>query len=166
MSSATKFLGSEEMTHYPLIVEETENTRPVQDYSDFDLSGEDVLKLLSMYDPYGVWRMDLTSGKVYWSKDVYEIHGLPYTKGEVDLTKAIKAYHPEDAKMVAQLLDEAIASKSSFRFVLRLSQPDGTYKMVKSSAKYRVSTDGKAEIIGLFSQFQLPVRSIASAKLL
>jgi hypothetical protein len=84
------------------------------------MSGNDILSLLSMYDPYGAWRLDLASGEVEWSKDVYEIHGLPFTEGFVDLASAIAAYHPDDAKMVAQLIDEAIVSKSGYRFVLRI----------------------------------------------
>jgi hypothetical protein len=146
----------------PLSVEAFGEPRPFQDISSFEMSGNDILSLLSMHDTYGAWRLDLASGKVEWSKDVYEIHGMPFTEGSVDLASAIAAYHPEDAKIVAQLIEEAIANKSGYRFVLRLRRPNGTCKMVKSIAKYRKRENGKEELIGLFSQFALPIRSIAA----
>lgn len=150
------------MPQTPLTVNDDRPPRPQQEISDFRLSPQEMIDLLSMYDPYGVWRMDLESGSVHWSRDVFEIHGLEYSDGPVDLNAALAAYHPDDAKIVAQLLDETIEKKSGFRFVLRLKQSNGRYKMVKSTCRYRQNQDGSEELYGLFSEFQLPIRNIAA----
>lgn len=150
------------MPRTPLTIDDERPPRPRQDIDEYDVDGQDLMDLLSMYDPYGIWRIDLETGKVHWSPDVYQIHGLDYTEGVVDLNAALAAYHPEDAKMIAQLLEETITKKTGYRFVLRLKKPDGSYKMVKSIAKYRINRNGKAEIYGLFSEFQMPIRNIAA----
>ena len=150
------------MPRTPITIDDDREPRARQDISQFAVSSDEIIEMLSMYDPYGIWKIDLESGNVFWSRDVYEIHGLEYHEGAVNLNEAIDAYHPDDAKIVAQLIDETIANKSGYRFVLRLKQRDGTFKMVKSVAKYRVNDEGREEICGLFSEFQLPIRNIAT----
>lgn len=139
-----------------------EKERALQDISGEDMSSTDMLSLLSMFDPYGFWRLDLNTGEVFWTRDVYEIHGLEYSEGPVDLTRAMRAYHPEDQKTVAALLEETINTQTGFRFVLRLKQAGGGYKLVKSIGRYRQRPDGREEIVGLFSQFALAMRSVAT----
>lgn len=151
------------MTQNPLVVQELAKPRAPQDIDAFGFTANEMLGLLGQFDPYGVWKIDLATGKVLWSPDVYEIHELNYTEGSVDLTAAINAYHPDDAKMVAQLIDETIENKTGFRFVLRLKKPDGTHKLVKCTARHRITDEGKEEIFGLFSQFQPPIRTISSS---
>lgn len=148
----------------PLSVEDFDEMRPKQDLSNFNLGSEEVVQLLSMYDPYGVWRLELDTGHVYWSDDVFEIHGLEVKPGPVNLNDALNSYHPDDARVIAQLLEDCIANKSGYRFVMRLKKPNGEFRLVKSSGKYRETPDGKGEIIGLFSRFALPIRSIATAE--
>ncbi len=148
----------------PLVVEEFDFPPMIQDFSKFDLSGDEVLSLLSMFDLYGVWRINLEQARVYWSEDMFKLHGLPYTKEGLDLQNVLEAYHPEDVKIIAQLFDEAITSKSGFRYVLRMRQADGSYKLVKCKGRHRINKKGKPELVGLCSEFQLPIRSIAIPK--
>jgi hypothetical protein len=146
-----------------LSVDIFDKIRSTQNISGFDLTADELLSILAMYDRYGLWRLDLESGLVYWSRDVYEIHGLEYSDGPVNLTSAINSYHPEDATVISQLIEETISEQSGFRFVLRLKIKSGGFKLVKSSGKYRVNSEGKAELIGLFSQFAPAMRSIATS---
>ena len=150
------------MSALPLSVETFEEAREKQDISEFSLTGQEVVNILAMYDPYGVWRLDINTGLVYWSDDVFLIHGLDIVSGPVNLNDAINAYHPEDGRVIGQLLEECIANKSGFRFVLRLKKPEGGYKLVKSIGRYRENSDGDREVVGVFSQFALPIRSIAA----
>lgn len=152
------------MTAIPLSVELFDQMRREQDLSSFELTGDELVGLLSMYDPYGVWCLDIETGHVFWSEDVFEIHGLESKPGPVNLNDAINAYHPEDAKVIGQLIEDCIAQKSGFRFVLRLKNPKAGFHLVKALGRYRERPDGKKEIIGLFSRFALPIRSIASVE--
>ena len=150
------------MSALPLSVETFEGTRSEQNISGFNLSSQDILDVLSMYDPYGVWRLELNSGLVYWSDDVFLIHGLEVSPGPVNLNDAINAYHPDDARVIGQLIEECIASKSGFRFTLRLLKRDGGFKLVKAIGKYRETSSGNPEIIGVFTPLAPAMRTIAA----
>ncbi len=152
------------MDNLTLSVDVFDDVRDGQDISDFNLSTDELLSILSMYDPYGIWRLDLESGLVQWSKDVFEIHGMKYEEGPVNLKQAIDAYHPEDAAVLGQLIEETIAKQSGFRFVLRLKTKSGGYKLVKSSGKFRINSEGKPQLVGTFSQFAPAIRSIATSE--
>lgn len=135
--------------------------RATQSLEEIGLEDAKLLDALAQFDLYGAWRVDLESGMVYWTRDVFEIHGLPYRPGPVDLKEAISRYHPEDRELVANCIEEAVARKSGFRFVLRLMTPEGHNKLVKSNGRYRVNAQGREEIYGTFSQFQERVRMVA-----
>ncbi|MCI5073579.1 PAS domain-containing protein [Oricola sp.] len=144
-----------------LYLEIREHTRPAQSLAAIGLDDASLLDALAQFDLYGAWRLDLETGMVFWTPDVFEIHGLPYREGPVDLGQAIARYHPEDREMVANCIEEAATRKSGFRFVLRLTTPDGRSKLVKSSGRYRVNKQGGEEIYGTFSQFQERIRTVA-----
>jgi len=148
----------------PLNVEVFANPRPRQLIGSFNLNAEDLLEILSSFDPYGLWRLDLESGQFFWSRDVFNVHGLEPAEGPVDMNEAFKLYHPEDARTLGRLIDDAIRSKSGYRFVLRLRMPDGKYRLVKSVARYREPEDGTGELVGVFSRFALDIRSIATVE--
>ena len=145
-----------------LILDFKDEARPAQPVDHLNISSEEMLLLLSLFDPYGMWRMDIDSGKLFWTDDVYRIHGIERSGDSVDLAEAIECYHPEDRKYVQQVLEEAIGRKSGFRLVLRLKKPGGGYKLVKSTGKYRELDSGQREMFGTFSEFQSACRAIAT----
>ena len=136
--------------------------RPAQDISSFAISATDVLNVLSQFDPYGLWRMDVGTGLVHWSHDVYAIHGMEATDGGVDLAQAMSSYHPDDRKLMAQVIEDSVKNKSAFRFVLRVMNRHGTYKLVKCTGLFRESEQGSPEIFGTYSEFQPANRAIAA----
>ncbi len=124
------------------------------------VSHEEILKAISRFDPIGLWRVDLDRGLTYWSDEVFEIYGWDVRPGPVDVAKAIEAYHPDDRAVVAQCLEEAAKKRTGFRFVLRLTRPDGGHIWVKSCGLYRTSADGSEEIYGYFEKFSALTRSV------
>lgn len=148
------------MGNMQLNLQMQKSLKPKQDLGEIGLDNASLIDVLSQFDLYGVWRLDVETGMTYWSRDVFIIHNLPFSGGPVDIISAINAYHPEDRAAVSQCLEEALAHKSGFRFVLRLGD-DITYKLVKATGKYRENAKGKPEIYGTFSQFQPPIRSVA-----
>ncbi|MGI9353158.1 MAG: hypothetical protein ACR2O3_16490 [Rhizobiaceae bacterium] len=151
------------MEKKPLHVENFANKRDLQHIEEMGLTSSELLGILASFDQYGVWRLDLAAGQVYWSRDTFLIHGMEPHDGPVDFHAALTAYHPEDSQTLATLIDETIANKSGFRFVLRLRSGDCRYKLVKSIGTYRIREDGAEEIVGTFSKFAMAMRSIAVA---
>lgn len=100
----------------------------------------------------GHWRLDLTSGKVDWSDAVYAIHGVLRDAFDPNLGEALQFYAPEDREAVERHIAEAIASRTGFRFQLRLLRPDGEIRHVTSKAVCELGALG--EPVALFGLFQ------------
>ncbi|MEM0900616.1 MAG: PAS domain-containing protein [Pseudomonadota bacterium] len=135
--------------------------RASQDLSEVMPEAGDLLDALASFDRYGLWRFDIQKGLVYWSRDVYLIHGLEPKQGPVDIQKALNAYHLDDRAAVANCLEEAIRKKTGFRFVLRIQVGLSDVKLVKSTGIFRTTSDGREELFGSFSEFQTPIRTVA-----
>ena len=125
-----------------------------------ELSALEVLDAISRFDAIGLWRANLTTGLVYWSEAVYEIHGWEPQTGAVNVAAAIEAYHPDDREVVTRCMEETANHKKGYRFVPRLIQPDGKYAWVKSVGLYRKRDDGTEEIFGYIEKFSAVTRSV------
>lgn len=134
--------------------------RPVQPMEHVTVDGSTILEVLAQFEPFGLWRMDLDTGLVYWTRDIYEIHEIPYRDGPVNVKMAIDAYHPDDRGLVVDCLEDVVARKSGFHFVLRIATADGRYKKVKALGKFHVNEDGREELIGTFQEDPGGVRGV------
>ena len=129
-------------------VQMLDKPREKQPVEGFGLSAQDMMDLMSAYEPFGLWRIELDSGQTFWSSDTYRVLGLEPSQGAADFRWAIQQFHPEDAEMIARVLEEAIERKGSFRFALRLKQTDRSYELIHSVGCYRERQDGTEEMIG------------------
>lgn len=123
---------------------------------------DDLLNIMCGFGKYGIWKLDIETSQVRWTEDVFRIHELPHSEGAIDFDTAVSHYHPEDQRHLPQLITEAISNRSAFRFVLRLKRALSGYKLVKWTGKYREIADGRAELIGTFSELQPADRAIAA----
>ncbi len=126
-----------------------------------NINAQEVVDALAQFDPYGTWRIDISSGLMHWSEDVFRIHGLQQTDGPVNLITVLNVYHPADREIVLRAIEETTARKSGFRYVLRVQRRTGGYKLVKCTGTYRELEDATPEIVGTFSQFQSAQRALA-----
>lgn len=98
----------------------------------------------------GHWRIDLVANSLFWSAEVYRIHGLPATY-QPDLESAINAYHPDDRAMVERDVQAAIADGTPFLFQARIVRPDGEHRVVVSRGQAERSRGGKlVGVVGMF----------------
>lgn len=93
----------------------------------------------------GHWRVELGQHDVFWSDEVYAIHGLPAGPAP-SLKVAIAAYHPDDRAAVNAVIEQSIASCSPFSFRARVVQPDGSIRHVESSGQPEM-VDGKVRAL-------------------
>ncbi len=136
--------------------------RAPQQRDDIDISADELLDILASFTRLGLWRVNIDLRRTTWSEDVYAIHNMEYTPGRIALDYAIEQYHPDDRQYLSQLIEDTIANKSGFQFVLRLKARQGRYKLVRSIGNYREREDGTREIIGTFSEFQPAHRMIGA----
>lgn len=110
-----------------------------------------LMGLVMRAEPFGTWRLDLSTGQVAWSDTVYKIHGMKPESGPVNVGKAVSLYHPEDAQTVELLVNDCIAHRRGFSFVMRLNRTDGKMRYVESIASVEVdSSDTLVAIFGIF----------------
>ena len=119
-----------------------------------DSSGLDpqlITELTEEVAQVGHWHVDLINERLYWSPEVYRIHGYPPGGVELRVADAINFYHPDDRVDVDTLVTEAITSRSQFSFIKRLIRQDGTTVWVESHGRCLSGEDGKVHsIFGVF----------------
>ena len=109
------------------------------------------LELAESLAAVGHWELNLQSGALYWSDEIYRIHGVSPDTYTPDVDSAIGFYHPDDAVHVANLIDSAISEKRSFEFAFRLVRPSGDIRHVQCRA--RVTLDNSGDVVTLFGVF-------------
>ena len=137
--------------------------RPSQPIASHKLSSQDLVDVMSLLDPFGVWRLDLASWTLMLSADVFRIHGLEVRDGPIQMKEAIGLYHPDDRDYLLQLIADIVEKKGGFRYVLRISDRQSRYKLVKCTGMLRKGPQGSDEIFGTFCELPPLNRSIGTA---
>ncbi len=100
----------------------------------------------------GHWHLDSATRELFWSDEVYRIHGRPREAGPPPLDTGIEFYHPDDRAKLYQLLDTTMRSGAATSCEARLIRPDGSQRDVSVWAEARRGP-GDA-ITGVFGVFQ------------
>ena len=100
----------------------------------------------------GHWEVDLLNGELFWSDQVYEIHGVTPDIFSPNVDDAIDFYHPEDQDLVKGALEELIATQKPFSFEARVLTKIGEERYVSAKGHPRINTSG--EVTGIFGIFQ------------
>lgn len=112
----------------------------------------------------GAWKLDVVTGRVTWSDQVYRIHGVDPASFDPNLGDAIGFYHPGDREGVRRWCQKAIETGESNEFQMRLIRADGEERLVVSRCRPEVE-DGQT--IALYGVFQdVTERVLAEASLI
>ncbi|MGU3389794.1 diguanylate cyclase [Sphingomonas sp. M1A8_2b] len=95
----------------------------------------------------GHWRVNPSNQTIFWSPEVFRIHGLPEGTPPA-LEQAIDLYHPDDRGRVADIVARALADGLPFAFEARLVRADGAVRHVATQGERDYSSCDEA--IGLF----------------
>lgn len=123
---------------------------------------EEKQRLLAMAESaagIGHWRLNLADWRLFWSPEVFRIHGLEGAR-EPGIATAIRHYHPDDREKVRDWISTAITNGGSFEFDARVVRPDGQVRWVRSRGQAE-SAPG-AGIVGLFGVFQDVTEHVAA----
>lgn len=99
----------------------------------------------------GYWRLDVISNTLFWSPEVYKIHGKP-SSHIPSLEQAMAVYHPDDRERVSAIVDDALNLGKAFEFEARLVRNDGEIRHVVSHGQSEKSPDGI--VVDIFGTFQ------------
>jgi PAS domain S-box-containing protein len=99
----------------------------------------------------GHWELDASTNDLYWSDEVYSIHGLE-PEGGIDLDTAINAYHPDDRERAFGHIQRALDQNENFLLDLRIVRPGGEMRTVRSTGAVRTDTSGR--LLSIFGMCQ------------
>lgn len=118
------------------------------------IEGEVGVRLLDLAEDMahvGHWRVDLVTGEVTWSNEVYRIHDLDPAEVTPTLDMALDVYHPDDRGRVVGLVEAAIEKGEAFAFEARIIRPSGELRRVVSQGVVEADSAGRrVAIMGVF----------------
>ena len=97
----------------------------------------------------GSWALNVYSGEVFWSQEIYRIFGLD-SGTALNRDLLTQFHHPEDRLFVKQTIDSAICEGRDFEMDSRIVLPDGSVKHVHTVGHPVFNESGElTEFIGV-----------------
>ncbi|MFN4020587.1 MAG: putative bifunctional diguanylate cyclase/phosphodiesterase [Erythrobacter sp.] len=93
----------------------------------------------------GSWRVEIASGQLFWTDQVYRINGLEPGR-PVTVEQALALYRPEDRDMVSAALADTIAHGTPFAFETSIRRSDGDLRRIRVVGE-RVDVDGQPDSV-------------------
>ncbi|MBB5660418.1 PAS domain-containing protein [Brevundimonas halotolerans] len=123
-----------------------------------------VLDLAEKLSLTGYWTLNTDTGAVFWSPQVYAIHGVDDENYRPGLDDALAFYVDGDRQMVETLLAENAAAGKGWDFDATIQRRDGTLRNVRSVAACQKDPNGHVRgFIGVFKDLTDERRVIAEA---
>jgi PAS domain S-box-containing protein len=95
----------------------------------------------------GSFGWDVAGGEIYWSQETFRIFGYdPATKLTTELV--LQRTHPEDRRLVRNIIDCVSEERKDFDFEHRLLMPDGSVKHLQVVARALADKAGRLEVVG------------------
>ncbi|MEQ9327432.1 MAG: PAS-domain containing protein [Rhodospirillales bacterium] len=108
-------------------------------------------ELASRISHTGYWKHDLEPHSIFWSDEVYRIHGLPVGQPLSD-EKVLDTFHPDDREDVRSLVAAAVERQIPFEFEKRIRRPDGEIRYCHCRGFCENGPDGK--LVAIFGTCQ------------
>jgi PAS domain S-box-containing protein len=95
----------------------------------------------------GSFGWNVSSGKIYWSEETYNIFECDRTiKPTLELV--LHRVHPDDRSAVEQLIERVSRERAQFDFEHRLLMPDGSVKYLRIVGRPSGNESGRLEFVG------------------
>ncbi|WP_339913697.1 PAS domain S-box protein [uncultured Brevundimonas sp.] len=113
----------------------------------------DHARLAERMSQVGYWTLNPDSGAVFWSPQVYRIHGVEPDSFNPSLGDALAFYVDKDRQRITDLISAGVASGEGWEFDAGLiRRSDGSHRDVRSMAA--CEKDAAGNVIGFFGVFQ------------
>ncbi|MBW4563200.1 MAG: PAS domain S-box protein [Mojavia pulchra JT2-VF2] len=100
----------------------------------------------------GNWEHNLATGKLTWSKELFSLFNRNLAQLEPNYKELLELYHPEDRQKLHQAVERAIATGESYKLILRVPQPDGSYRYFEAIGNVEFNAQG--QVIRLYGTAQ------------
>lgn len=101
----------------------------------------------------GYWQLDCNNNQLFWTDEIYTIHGVSPSRYSPQLDTAINFYHADDKPKIASAVENALLTGQEWSCIkLRVVDDDQQERTVISSGN--VSRNKNGEITKLYGIFQ------------
>lgn len=91
----------------------------------------------------GNWSLDIPTGQLYWSDEIYRIFDLDAATFTATYEGFLKAIHPDDREQVGLAYTESLRNRTPYNITHRLIMPDGRVKYVREKCETQYDESGK-----------------------
>tara|TARA_R110002073_G_scaffold12351_1_gene54839 strand:+ start:385 stop:3081 length:2697 start_codon:yes stop_codon:yes gene_type:complete len=91
----------------------------------------------------GYWELNLVSGKLYWSDEVFNIFGLNHKQFKPSYDTFLNAVHPDDRDTVKNTYENSLITQKPYNIKYRLLMQNGVIKYVKERCDTSFDLHGK-----------------------
>jgi len=92
----------------------------------------------------GSWELDITSNKLLWSDEIYEIFEIDQSKFGVSYDAFLEKVHPDDREMVNLAYANSVKNHEHYTVEHRLLMQDGRIKYVREQGETVYDDNGEA----------------------
>ena len=91
----------------------------------------------------GSWEMDLASGRLNWSDEIFRIFEIEQSQFPASFDAFLNAVHPDDREAVNQAYTDSLEKREPYNIVHRLRMSDGRIKWVSEHCTSDFDANGK-----------------------
>ena len=111
-------------------------------------SGRELLAEAQLIAHLGSWELDLISGRLVWSDEIYRIFEIDPARFSPSYEAFLAAVHPEDRALVNQCYTEHMARRAPYDVTHRLLMKDGRVKYVRERCETVYDGDRPLRSVG------------------
>ncbi|MCG5478821.1 ATP-binding protein [Sinorhizobium alkalisoli] len=97
----------------------------------------------------GLWDFDLANRRLFWSRSMYEMLGMPGDSSVLSFGDAARLMHPEDRSIYRVARAIAKGNERQIDQVFRMRHADGHYVWLRARAQVIRTVSGRAHLIGI-----------------
>lgn len=97
----------------------------------------------------GVWTLQLSSGRQYWSPNVFRLHGLDPHADQPDVEFGLSLAHPADRARLDELMPAALQEREPQHFRYRIVLPGGAIRHLQVRVVRKLEGEGGPILIGM-----------------
>ncbi|MGE4511628.1 MAG: response regulator, partial [Sulfurimonadaceae bacterium] len=136
---SSPFTYQEKSILFSIIVDVTEKKRAQEAL----LRSEERLRKAQQIAHLGSWELDLRSGRLEWSDEVFAMLELDKEKFVPTYDAFVHAIHPQDRELLDKAYKKSLATKQKYTLEHRLLMEDGQIKWVKEAGDTEYNADGE-----------------------